>query len=420
MTTNNNNNNNNNNNKIIKLNICGTLLEISKDILIKSLYFKSMLDGNFQEAHTDKAIFINEEFGAFKHIIRLLINPQYSFPIKFNYLKDVYLIPELENEEEEDDEPELEIKNKSTDQIKAAHYDTLIMLGANKYIGKIYQKIFNLKDTSAGNINIQSSYTEKNKLVFEFSRIFDAIKKIRIVYQNVKINFNVKYELTQNNGILLNIDNKYCEALDLLNDDKLNESVYDPKNKTIIHEIPIYSESLMIDYYYKTALSINCDDWKNYFDSCYVEYYGMYYHLEDREKIYKKSERIFYQIKFTLETDLQNIRIKKRGICKNMILIIKSDDNKNMKFNNIKFFVGYYTIKTISNKEAKNFLQINNLNTKHHVYLIDFDTGLNINIIDKITIEMPNENKKYQAYIWYHMFNIIAIQDGSMCLTFSC
>lgn len=71
---------NNENEEIIAVNVGGTLIHVNKDILEKMDFFKSIFSGNWK----NEEIFLDMDIGAFRHIIRHLVQPDYMIPPEFH------------------------------------------------------------------------------------------------------------------------------------------------------------------------------------------------------------------------------------------------------------------------------------------------------------------------------------------------
>ena len=124
------------------------------------------------------------------------------------YVLDEYLISDIKEDEIEED---IKIKNRSITAIKENNTNVMFLNTYKSCIYKIHNKIFNLKDTHSGNINIQPYFSDENIIKFKFNRIFDLLTKIRVVYENIKQQFSSVYELVLIDNKILHTDNKYIE-----------------------------------------------------------------------------------------------------------------------------------------------------------------------------------------------------------------
>ena len=91
----------------IKIIVGGKEFNVNKSILNKSKYFKDIIENvNFEQP-----IIIDRSPKIFKHIIELLKNKIYPFPIKYKYELDFYLIENNEylNQNLLDKEPEIDL-----------------------------------------------------------------------------------------------------------------------------------------------------------------------------------------------------------------------------------------------------------------------------------------------------------------------
>ena len=78
---------------LAKLNVGGTIFETTWSTLSNSGYFRSMYDRWVKcSSNTEKEIFIDSSPHLFKHIISLLRNPSYPYPLKYKHELDFYVI----------------------------------------------------------------------------------------------------------------------------------------------------------------------------------------------------------------------------------------------------------------------------------------------------------------------------------------
>lgn len=96
--------------KIIKIYNCGKKYKISKDVLIKSEYFKNLLLEYPNLENT--SIELQRPPISFEHIIGLLINDKYPFPKEYSEEKDYFLIDKIFFIKLQDSNKIFEIKNK--------------------------------------------------------------------------------------------------------------------------------------------------------------------------------------------------------------------------------------------------------------------------------------------------------------------
>lgn len=86
----------------IRLNVGGIVYETTADTLSQSSYFRTLIDGSWSNTinnimNETTPYFIDRCGGIFKHVLRLLRNPSYSYPAKYVDELLYYGVPEPES-----------------------------------------------------------------------------------------------------------------------------------------------------------------------------------------------------------------------------------------------------------------------------------------------------------------------------------
>lgn len=396
----------------IKLNVGGKIFETTESTLCQSPYFEVILHGNFNDRNKE-IIFIDRDPGIFKHVLRLLRNPSYDYPNKFVSELEYFLI-----DYEKPESKRVIIKNHAPSIIKDSLpiSNQLLPIMTND-LNKRF-KLFNLKNTCGGNSILNQ--VRNGELRYEIPRIYDSIKKIKIYYENVKCKIDATYKIVYNNNIILQYDSLYCESIDLLNDDLLNESNYDKDTKNICHEIMFYMEEFPLPAYGSIKFEIETN--KECFGDVYVNLYGNFYDNKTREKLLDYHTNM-YEIQrvnfYFIPNNCTRLNIENNHkYIKSMILILLDVNGTRYSINNIEIYNCNRLIKTMDNNELLKLLHQNNLNADNNIYLIDFGNPIIFHEHSYIIINGLDSNIKYNSVAYLHTLNMAIFDNGSIIKRF--
>ena len=77
----------------LKLNVGGTIFETTKSTLEKSLYFRKFFKHNYNK--DNESIFIDRSPHIFKHVLSLLRDPSYYYPLKYKSELEYFQIDDM-------------------------------------------------------------------------------------------------------------------------------------------------------------------------------------------------------------------------------------------------------------------------------------------------------------------------------------
>lgn len=391
----------------IKLNVGGKIFETTRSTLCKSQYFDILLSGKFNDTQKD-VIFIDRDSGIFKHVLRLLRDPLYEYPRKYNSELDYYMIDHTDNININNDN--IKIKNNALSEMHKI-IDPKIITCVNTF--EIESKIFNLKDTATGNIIL--SPISPSQLVYMIPRVFDSITKIKVTYDDVQSDIDATYQLDINGCTFIKVQSQYCELIDLLNDDLLNESIYDNSNNlTIVHEVPIYAKEIPLLPFQNKQFQIVIRH--GVYKNVAVELFGNLYDENTRKKFHvKEYDYPIYDIthEYVLSKHNKSLTLSLRGAVKNMIIAALDVDKNRLRINDIEIYLSNNLIKHLTNRDLVKFLIQNNLNHNNNVYIIDFGNAINLSNVEiNMIINVDNYDDQVEFVFYCHVSNIIIVTNG--------
>lgn len=393
----------------IKLNVGGKIFETTRSTLCKSQYFDILLSGKFNDTQKD-VIFIDRDSDIFKHVLRLLRNPLYEYPRKYNSELDYYMIDYTDNIDININNDNIKIKNNALSEMHKI-IDPKIITYINT--SGIESKIFNLKDTATGNIIL--SPISPSQLVYMIPRVFDSITKIKVMYTDVQSDIDATYQLDIGGLTFIKVQSQYCELIDLLNDDLLNESIYDNSNNlTIVHEVPIYAKEIPLLPFQNKQFQIVIRH--GVYKNVTVELFGNLYDENTRKKFHvKKYDYPIYDIiyEYMLSKHNKSLTLNLRGAVKNMIIVALDADKNRLQINDIEIYLSNNLIKHLTNRDLVKFLIQNNLNCNNNVYIIDFGNAINLSNVEiNMVINVDNYDDQVEFVFYCHVSNIIIVTNG--------
>lgn len=254
------------------------------------------------------------------------------------------------------------------------------------------QEILNLIDSDIGYIQVNHNYAYNGTYSFDMPNVFGTITKIKFIYGDVEFLDNCIYYIMKNNETFLEFDNKYCQMIEILSDQKFKKEInfkQEIKQK-VVYEIKtniIYSEYLRIVLYIRNS---------KFKKVPYIEVYGLL----------KVSENKNYQIKsykYKEYSKFSDIELLHLEPIKNIIIGLANDNY----FNPIEMIRLSLTIKNISytkiitRENMEKILIKNNLNSDSNIYLIDLSDEVKYDKI-KLFIDTEYISNIYEYYIYIH------------------
>jgi hypothetical protein len=449
----------------IKLNVGGTIFETTKQTLVFAPYFKNLFFTNWSEIQNSQnnPIFIDRDPTEFKHILRLLRDPNYIIPRRFESAIEFYGICEqneqnIQNEilapetnkpnsyEELFGDQHISINYKYKEQKIGNDIDTCKMIYSSRnHFGYIYDKLFNLngscnysdylehvsknqniieevkehvtKFITQYNFNfksLNSNYSINNiKLCFKY---LDSIESIDKLYKNIVDSFIFRFDTL----VLANMDTNMAYNINqLLYGKKLFDYKIEVMRRTgtIIIDIPFSSvngfnilngEQLQFD------VNIN-NQYLDKIEDPYIEINGNYKIKQNNFPDLQQTTIIIndllifdYMILQTYDYKYKDINFE--GLLNGMIIC----ENDYKKIKNIKMYLNSTIIRNMDELSLYDEMYKINLFPKNNVYYVSFGhSGIEIDQNDNfgITIEFYEQTSDKKILIAFCKKQFISLKQ---------